>query len=78
MHACHSKCGKNIFAKLKKRKKPNTSVAVVRKMEEEIAGSRSHFFKANGIKNPKKPAMMRFPIMAIRMISPKKKLSDLK
>ena len=67
----HTNNGKNNCANPKKIKNPNTSVAVVTKIDEATAGSAPNLFKATGTKNPKTPATTRFPIIAIKIINPK-------
>ena len=44
---------------------------VVRKIEEERAGSAPAFFRTSGIRNPENPAMIRFPIIARKIIRPR-------
>ena len=62
---------KNILAKLKNRKNPNTSVAVVKNIDEERAGSTFSFSKIIGITSPKNPEIIKFPIIAKKIIMPK-------
>lgn len=52
-------------------KKPNTSVAVVKKIEDDNAGSICNLSKINGINNPENPATTKFPIIARNIINPK-------
>ena len=65
------KCGRNIFARLKKIKNPNTSVAVVKNTVDEIAGSSFSFFNISGINTPQTFAITRFPIIAKKIINPR-------
>ena len=62
--------GKNKLAKLKKKKKPKTSVAAVKKIEDPSAGSKLYFFNTNGIRNPKVLATIIFPIIARNIMIP--------
>ena len=70
----YNNLGKNKLAKLKNRKKPNTSVAVVKNIEEDKAGSTFSFSSTRGIISPKKPDITKFPIIAKNIIIPKNKL----
>ena len=63
--------GKNKLASPRNRKKPNTSVAVVKNIEEDIAGSICSFSKIIGIINPKNPEIIKFPIIAKKIINPR-------
>ena len=65
--------GKNNSAKYKKIKNPNTSVAVVTKIVDEMAGSRFSFFKSKGTKNPKNAPTIKFIAIAKITIIDKKK-----
>ena len=55
--------GKKIFARPKKIKNPPTSVAVVKKIEDDTAGSKFRFFKKSGTIKPNIPAIIKFPII---------------
>ena len=63
--------GKNKLASPKNKKNPSTSVAVVKKIEDEIAGSTFNFSNIIGIINPKKPEIIKFPIIARNIINPR-------
>ena len=65
------KCTKNTFAKLKNIKNPNTSVAVVKNIEEDNAGSIFNFCKINGINIPDTPEIIKFATIAKKAIIPK-------
>ena len=69
--AIYNKYGKNTFAKLKNTKKPNTSVAVVKNIVDESAGSIFILFKSNGIKVPHTPEIIKLIIIAKNTIIPK-------
>ena len=60
-----------ILAKVRKIKKPRTSVAVVKKILEETAGSWWNFFNSTGIINPNTPAIIKLPIIARKIINPR-------
>ena len=63
--------GKNNFARLKKKKNPRTSVAVVKNIDEDNAGSKCNLCNSNGINKPATPAIIKFPIIAKKMINPR-------
>lgn len=52
-------------------KKPNTSVKVVRKIDDAMAGSTFILSKISGIKNPMEQAIIILAIMARNKINPK-------
>ena len=60
-----------MLAKLKNKKNPNTSVAVVKNIDDESAGSIFNFSKTIGITSPKNPEIIKFPIIAKNIITPK-------
>ena len=68
---CYINFGKNNVASPKNKKNPRTSVAVVKNIEEEIAGSICSFSRIIGIINPKNPEIIRFPIIAKKIINPR-------
>lgn len=65
------KSGKKTVAKPKKIKNPNTSVKVVKKIDDAIAGSIFILSKIRGIKNPMEQAIIIFAIIANNNINPK-------
>ena len=64
----------NILANVRKIKNPKTSVAVVKNIDEDSAGSLFNLCNTNGVNNPKKPETIKLPIIAKNIINPKKKL----
>ena len=61
----------NKLAKLKNIKNPSTSVAVVKKIDDDKAGSTFNFCNTNGTNNPKIPETIKFPTIANNIIIPK-------
>ena len=59
------------MASPKNMKKPNTSVKVVRKIDDAMAGSTFILSKISGIKNPMEQAIIILAIMARNKINPK-------
>ena len=65
------KSGKKTVASPKKIKNPNTSVKVVRKIDEAMAGSIFILSKISGMRNPMEQAIIMLAIMAKNKINPK-------
>ena len=59
-----------LVAKPKSNKKPNTSVKVVMMIDEAIAGSIPILFRTKGIAEPAIPAMIRLPVIAMKITRP--------
>ena len=51
-------------------KNPHTSVNVVIIIDEAIAGSIPTLLSINGIDDPATPAMIKFPVMAVKITRP--------
>ena len=65
------KSGKKTVASPKKIKNPNTSVNVVRKIDEAMAGSIFILSKTSGMRKPMEQAIIMLAIMAKNKINPK-------
>ena len=70
-NSIYIKYGKNTFAKLRNTKNPNTSVAVVKNIVDESAGSIFILFNNNGISVPHIPDIIKFIDIANTTIIPK-------
>ena len=63
--------GKKTVAKPRNIKNPNTSVKVVKKIDDAIAGSTFNLSNIKGIKNPIEQAIIIFKIIAKNKIRPR-------
>ena len=63
--------GKKTVARPRKIKNPNTSVKVVKNIDDAIAGSTFNLSSKSGIKNPIEQAIIIFKIIAKKSMNPR-------